>query len=108
MSNLKTVNGILLSFLLGGVAGSVIALLYAPSSGKHLRHDISKKANGLIKEGKRKAYDSWNDAKDKAERVIESANDIIDTNVEKIVRNTENLKDALKSGIHAYNDERRS
>jgi hypothetical protein len=40
--------------------------------------------------------------------MLDSANEVLSTNVEKIVRNTENLKDALKSGVNAYNEERKS
>ncbi len=97
---MKTINGVFLSFLLGGAVGGTIALLYAPTKGKYLRKDISRKTNELIKEGKRKTYDSWNDAKEKAESLLESANDVLSTNVEKIVRKTEKLKDALKSGLN--------
>ena len=96
MSNIKIINGIFLSFLLGGAIGGTIALLYAPQKGKYLRKDISRKTNNLIKEGKRKTFDSWNDAKEKAENMIDSASDALNSNVEKIVRKTESLKDALK------------
>jgi gas vesicle protein len=108
MTIINRVNGVILSFLLGGAVGGALALLYAPVSGKHLRSDINRKTNDIIKEGKIKAYYSWNSAKDKAEKIIGSANDVISTNVDKIVRNTECLKEAVKSGIHAYNDERKS
>jgi len=107
MINIKQINGVFLSFLLGGVVGSAIALLYAPKSGKQLRNDISRTTNELYEEGKKKTYDSWNDAKEKAESIIDGANDVLSTNVEKIVRKTENLREALKSGVNAYNDERK-
>ena len=108
MTTVKQINGVFLSFLLGGVVGSAIALLYAPKSGKQLRNDISRTTNELYEEGKKKTYDSWNDAKEKAENILDGANDVLSTNVEKIVRKTENLREALKSGVNAYNDERKS
>ena len=83
-------------------------MLYAPKSGKQLRNDISRTTNELYEEGKKKTYDSWNDEKEKAENILDGANDVLSTNVEKIVRKTEKLKDALKSGVNAYNDERKS
>jgi gas vesicle protein len=101
MSNMKIINGMFLSFVFGGVIGGAFALLYAPQKGKYLRKDISRKTNALIKEGKKISYDSWNDVREKAENIIESANDTLSTNVEKIVRKTEKLKDALKSGLNA-------
>lgn len=93
---MKTFNGIFFSFLLGGAIGGAVALLYAPQKGKYLRKDISRKTNALIKEGKKISYDSWNDAKEKAENLIENASTKVDT----IVRKTEKLKDALKSGLN--------
>jgi gas vesicle protein len=100
MLKMKTFNGIFLSFLLGGAIGGAVALLYAPQKGKHLRKDISRKANNIIKDGRKMTHDSWNGAKEKAENLIESANDVLNTNVDKIVRKTEKLKDALKSGFN--------
>ncbi|MDD5360731.1 MAG: YtxH domain-containing protein [Ignavibacteria bacterium] len=108
MTTIKRVNEIFLSFLIGGVIGSSLALLYAPVPGKKLRNDIRKKTNEIIKDGKEKANYAWNEAKEKAEKILESANDVISTNVDKIVHNTENIKDAVKSGINAYKDERNS
>ncbi len=80
---------------MGGAIGGTIALLYAPQKGKYLRKDISRKTNDLLKEGKKITRNSWNDAKEKTENIIESANDALNTNVKKIVRNTEKLKDAI-------------
>ena len=108
MTTLKKTKGIFLSFLLGGVIGSAIALLYAPKSGKNLRNDISRKTNKLIDEGKKKTSETWHDAKEKAGNTIESANDFFNKSIEKITRKTDNVKDALKSGYNAYNDEKKS
>jgi gas vesicle protein len=107
MSNIKQINGVFLSFLLGGAVGGAIALLYAPKSGRNLRNDIRYKANELYEDGKKISNDTWIDAKEKAEELIESANNVLAVNVDKIVRTTDNLKEALKSGIDAYNDERK-
>jgi gas vesicle protein len=106
MISINKTKGIFISFLLGGAIGSAIALLYAPKSGKLLRSDISRKTNELIEEGKKKTYDSFNDAKEKAESTIESANDFLNTGKEKIVRKAEKVKDAFKAMYNAYNDER--
>jgi len=100
MSKIKIINGMFLSFLFGGILGGTFALLYAPQKGKYLRKDISRKANGLYEEGKKKTYDSMNKAKDKAENIIDSANDAISSNIDMIMRKTEELKDALKSRLN--------
>ena len=104
---MKTINRMLWSFILGGAIGGTIALLYAPQKGKYLRKYISRKTNDLLKEGKKITRNSWNDAKEKAENLIDSANDILSTNVEKIVRNTEKVKESVKAGVNAYNQERK-
>ena len=108
MTTIKTTKWVFMSFLLGGAIGGAIALLYAPKSGKQLRNDISRTTNELYEEGKKKTYDSWNDAKEKAENILDGANDVLNSNVEKIVHETGRVKDALTSGINAYNKERKS
>ena len=103
---MRTINGIFISFILGGAIGSAIALLYAPKSGKHLRNDISQKTNALIKEGKKITAETWDSAKEKAESVLDSANDFLSTGADKIMRNTEKVRDSVKAGVSAYNNER--
>ena len=102
------INGLFISFILGGAIGSTLALLYATKSGKHLRNDISRKTNQFIDEGEKKTHDLWNEAKEKAESTLVNANDFLNTNVEKIVNKTENVREALKSGFNAYNDKKKS
>jgi gas vesicle protein len=104
----KKLNGLFISFLVGGAVGSAIALLYAPKKGKLLRNDISRKTNDLIDQGKKLTYDSWNGAKEAAESTFESANEFLNTGVEKIIDKTEKIKDAFRTGIDTYKDERRS
>lgn len=99
--------GIFISFLLGTVVGGAIALLNAPKSGKHLRNDISRKSKELIEEGKKNTYESWNGLKERTESTIESANDMLNTGKEKIMRKAEKVKDAFKAIHNAYNDERK-
>jgi len=102
----KKLNGLFISFIVGGAVGSAIALLYAPKRGKQLRSDISRKTSDLIDQGKKLTYDSWNGAKEAAESTFESANDFLNTGMEKIAHKTEKLKDAVKAGFNAYADER--
>jgi len=108
MLNMKKINGVSLSFLLGGAVGGALGLLFAPKSGKQTREDISRTSNALYEDGKKITRESWNKAKDTAENVIENVNDVIDTNVDKIVRTSENLNEAVKSGINAYKVDKKS
>jgi gas vesicle protein len=102
----KSKKGIFISFLLGGAIGGALALLFAPKAGKSLRRDIGRKTGELIEEGKKLTSDSWNGAKDAAESTLESANDFLNTGMDKIARRTDNVKDALKSGFKAYSERR--
>ena len=108
MTTVKRKNGVFLSFLLGSAIGGAMGLLFAPESGKHLRYDINRKMKNIIVDGKIKANDLWNDAKDKAENTLDIANDVLNSNVDKIVHETGRVKDAFISGYDAYNKERKS
>ncbi len=105
---MKKIKWLFVGFLFGSAIGSAIALLYAPESGKRLRGDITRKTNEIIKEGKKKSNELWNDTKEKAESALDGANDFLNSIIKKIVSETENLKDALASGINAYSKERKS
>lgn len=99
---------VLMSFLLGGVIGGAIALLYAPKSGKHLRNDISRRTGKIVKDGKKLTARSWNDAKEFAGNTYERAGNIVNAGIETISDQTENVKDAINSGISAFREERKS
>lgn len=72
--------------LAGGVIGSALALLYAPSSGKKLRRNIGRKTDDFIDD----VEDYYESSKEKAEEVISEgkkrANSIIE-NAKKIASN---------------------
>jgi gas vesicle protein len=108
MVSINRTKGVFISFLLGGAVGSVIALLYAPKSGKHLRNEIGRKTNKLIEESRKKTMDSFKGVKERTESTLDSANDFLNTGMEKITRKTKKINDALESGLDTYNDERKS
>ena len=43
--------GLIIGFIAGSVVGVVLALLYAPKSGKEFRRDINDKTNELVDKG---------------------------------------------------------
>jgi gas vesicle protein len=127
--------GLLIGFLTGAAVGSIIALLFAPKSGKELREDIKNKsqdfiedadkyisnakdkASQLINEGKKKSEKLVADTKEKvetllteAERILNDAKDkagnAVSTGKEKIEKEGERLKTALKAGMEAYKTEK--
>ncbi len=81
--------------LVGGVIGSIFAMLYTPVTGKKMRRNISKttgnimddvndyietgkeKADEIIKDGKKKADEIIKDSKKKATSLIDEAKKIV-------------------------------
>ncbi len=129
--------GLLIGFLTGAAVGSIIALLFAPKSGKELRADIKNKsqefmedadtylanakdkATELINEGKKKSERLVAEAKvkvdsllDEAEKILTEAKDkatnFAQTSKDKIERESEKLKSAVKAGVDAYKSEKES
>ncbi len=137
MSESNLGKGLLVGFLAGGVVGSVLALLYAPKSGKELRNDIKIKADGYmdeadkyIEEAKDKAKELINEGKKKSEKLISDAkvksNELL-KDAEKIFNDAKSkttwavnqgkqtldaessrLKDAVKAGVDAYKSTKNS
>jgi gas vesicle protein len=119
MSDNRTIE-FLKGLVLGGVVGAVVALLYAPKSGKETREDISEKMEDLYEKAReeyedslnkaRKAYDSAiarmkdleTDAKKKAEEVEEIVEDII----EKGKTTVEGSKGRLNAAKSAFKEEK--
>lgn len=91
------------AFLVGGLIGAAIALLYAPQSGRETRKDITKTARRIKKETVHlveDAVDSINDftgdVKDKISDVIERGKDISDAAKKEIIRNLDQGQKVLE------------
>ena len=95
MDENKMARGMVLGFLAGSVIGGIIALLYAPKSGKELRNDIKLKKDEFL-----------DDTSEYMQIAKEKANEKISSTKEKIGVETDRIKDAFKAGIDAYNEEK--
>ncbi len=76
--------GFVSGLLVGGIIGSVLAMLYTPVSGKKMRRNISKKTDNLIDDvndfvetGKDKVDGILKDGKKKANTIIDDAKKIV-------------------------------
>jgi gas vesicle protein len=127
------VKGLFIGLLTGGAIGAIVALLYAPKSGKELRQDIRVKTDEyydetekFIADAKVKAKDLMNDGKKRSEQLISSAkakSEELLKNAERIFAEaksktgaivssgkdivdgeTSKLKTAFKAGVDAYKD----
>jgi gas vesicle protein len=86
MKNDEKLGMLVVGIFLGGLIGSAIALLYAPTSGKKLRKKIADKTDDIIDD----AHELYDSSKGKAEELIKEgkkkATDIIQ-DAKKIVHN---------------------
>lgn len=72
--------GLTIGFIAGSVVGAVLALLYAPKSGKELRRDIKVKSSEMLDNAeeylaraRNEAVDIMNEGKRRSENVISDA-----------------------------------
>ena len=122
------VKGLVVGLIAGGAIGAILALLYAPKSGKELRSEIKEKADNLlegaddaVKAARSQAGQIVNDAKTRSVQLIDDAKKRADTllhDADRILSDVRHkggqaaeegarLKNAVKAGVDAYKEERR-
>ncbi|MCX8051570.1 MAG: YtxH domain-containing protein [Chlorobi bacterium] len=125
--------GFVAGALLGGVAGAVVALLFAPKSGRQLRRDIAERTSELydraqdilnpktvgeelppvtVNQGKIRAQQIVSAAREQAEQLLTSAEQVLRearnkaaTAKEQIQENIERVRDAAKASVEAFKSE---
>jgi gas vesicle protein len=95
-------SGILLSFLLGGLTGAALALLYAPRSGRETRELLGEK----LREGAERGRDLKDRALERGREVLDDAADYVEKQRENLDRRRERLAAAVEAGRAAYRDEK--
>ena len=127
------VKGFFIGLLAGGAIGAIVALLYAPKSGKELQKDIKNKTDEyygetekFISDATLKAKDMMNDGKKRSEQLIANAKSkseellknaerifteaknktgsIFSTGKEVVDDETSKLKTAFKAGVNTYKE----
>jgi gas vesicle protein len=93
---------VLLSFLIGGLTGAVLALLYAPRSGRETRELWSEK----IREGAERGKDIKDRAVSKGRAMVEDAAEYVDKQRSAMSERKERLGAAFEAGRQAYRDEK--
>ena len=120
--------GLVIGLFAGGALGALLALLYAPKSGRELRADIRERADGLLEgademlqaaksqagkivsDAKQRSSQLITDAKKEADTLLHDADRILSDARQKTGTLTEEgtrLKNAVKAGVDAYKEERR-
>jgi len=128
--------GLLIGVFVGAAVGSIIALLYAPKSGKKLREDIKTKSEDFTQDARKyisnvekKASHLINDVKKKSELLVSDTEEKVDALVDesqkvlidakgkvgnsvyigkgKIKKERERFKSALRAGMKVYKFEKK-
>ena len=95
-------SGVLLSFLLGGITGAALALLYAPRTGRETREMLNEK----LREGAERGRDLKEQAKTKGRAFMEEAGDYVERGKEALEDRKGRLAAAFDAGRQAYRDEK--
>jgi len=120
--------GLVIGLLAGGAVGAIVALLYAPKSGKELRAEIREradefredadeyltnvrsKAGDIVTEAKKRSENLITDAKRKADTLLVDAENVLKDARQKsapVAEEATRVKNAVKAGVDAFREERR-
>src|SRR5262245_1197081 len=95
-------SGLIFSFLLGGLTGGALAILFAPRSGKETREMLGQK----IREGAEKGRQLRDRIATKGREGIGDATDYVERQREAMERRKDRLSAALDAGRQAYREEK--
>ncbi|MGX6962196.1 YtxH domain-containing protein [Vagococcus xieshaowenii] len=91
----KNNGGFLLGAIIGGAAAAAAALLMAPKAGKETREELLEQMDDL----KAKSSDYTQLAKEKGNKALSKAQDIKDSTLSTLKKNSEELADDLKETV---------
>src|SRR5687768_1431681 len=104
---------VLLSFLLGGITGAALALLYAPRTGRETREMLGERLREGAERGrelKEQALEKGRALKEEAvgrgRALVDEASDYVDRQREALEDRKERLSAAVEAGRQAYREEK--
>lgn len=94
--------GVILSFLLGGLTGAALAILFAPRSGKETRERLEERLRESAERGK----DLKQKVVGRGREILDEASDYVEKQRESLERRKERLAAAVDAGRQVYRDEK--
>ena len=98
-------------FAIGATIGAVVALLFAPKSGRELRADIADATRKGVDTAREKAGEYYETSRERATEFYSTASsragELAGTAREAVTRRGETLSAAIEAGKRAYSDEKR-
>ena len=95
-------SGVILSFLLGGLAGAALAILFAPRSGKETRDMLGEK----MREGAERGREFREKAVSRGREILDDAGEYLEKHKETLEKRRDRLAAAVEAGRQAYRDEK--
>jgi gas vesicle protein len=92
----------LLFFLLGGLAGATVMLLYAPRAGRETREMLG----GKLREGAEKGREIKDQLVARSRELFDEAGEYVEKQKENLENRRERLAAAIDAGRKAYRDEK--
>jgi len=98
----SSASGVILSFLLGGLTGAALAILFAPRSGRETRELLGEK----LKEGTDQGREFRERVTTKGREMVEEASEYLNKGKETAERRRDRLAAAIEAGRQAYREEK--
>jgi gas vesicle protein len=95
-------SGVILAFLLGGLTGAALAILYAPRSGRETRELLGDK----MREGAERSRELREKAVARGKELYDEAADYVEKQREGIEKRKDRLAAAIDAGRQAYREEK--